>query len=163
MQKWQSETAQMRKTLNEEISLRDVREQELREKETVLEELQKALDREKRERMRLEEESVVVKNACKELEERLYKLLAQMRQVLGNKMLLSVASKRNRLKEKETVLNELRKTIREEKQARSIVEEELNQMKISCKELEERLGTELKKMHRNLENEKDCAARGSRN
>ena len=86
-----------------------------------------------------------------------------MHQVLDNKMLLSVASKRNRLKEKETVLNELRKTIREEKQARSIVEEEVNQMKISCKELEERLGTELKKMHRNLENEKDCAARGSRN
>ena len=52
VQKWQSETAQMRKTLNEEISLRDVREQELREKETVLEELQKALDREKRERDR---------------------------------------------------------------------------------------------------------------
>ena len=112
------------------------------------------MDREKRERMRLEEESVAVKNACKELKERLYKLLAQMHQVLDNKMLLSVASKGNRLKEKETVLNELRKTIREEKQARSIVEEELNQMKISSKELEERLGTELKKMQRNLENEK---------
>ena len=56
MQKWQSETAQMRKTLNEEISLRNMREQELREQETILEKLQKILDQEKRERMRLEEE-----------------------------------------------------------------------------------------------------------
>ena len=102
LQKWQSETAQMRKTLNEEISLRNMREQELREKETILEELQKTLDQEKRERMRLEEESVVVKNACKELEERLCKQVAQMRQVLDNKLFLSVVNKGNRLREKDS-------------------------------------------------------------
>ena len=56
LQKWQNGTAQMRKTLNEEISLRNMREQELREQETILEKLQKILDQEKRERMRLEEE-----------------------------------------------------------------------------------------------------------
>ena len=83
----------MRKTLNEEISLRDIREQELREKETILEELQKTLDQEKSERMRLEEESVVVKNACKELEQRLYKQVAQMRKVLDTKLFLSVIIK----------------------------------------------------------------------
>ena len=153
LQKWQSETAQMRKTLNEEISLRNMREQELRGKETILEELQKTLDQEKRERMRLEEESVVVKNACKELEERLCKQVAQMRQVLDNKLFLSVVNKGNRLREKEIVLNDLKKKVEEEKQARRRVEEELNQGKITCKELEERLGTELKKMQRNLENE----------
>ena len=153
LQKWQSETAQMRKTINEEISLRNLREQELREKETILEKLQKTLDQEKRERMRLEEESVVVKNACKELEERLYKQVAQMRQVLDNKLFLSVVNKGNRLRENEIALNELKKTIEEEKQARRRVEEELNQTKITCRELEERLGTELKKMQRNLENE----------
>ena len=143
----------MRKTLNEEISLRDIREQELREKETILEELQKTLDQEKRERMRLEEESVVVKNACKELEQRLYKQVAQMRQVLDTKLFLSVVNKGNRLGENEIVLNELKKTIEEETQARRRVEEELNQTKITCNELEERLGTELKKMQGNLENE----------
>ena len=93
LQKWRSETAQMRKTLNEEISLRNMREQELRGKETILEELQKTLDQEKRERMRLEEESVVVKNACKELEQRLYKQVAQMRKVLDTKLFLSVIIK----------------------------------------------------------------------
>ena len=151
--KLQNETAHMRKTLNEEISLLNMREEELREKDTTVEELQKTLDQEKREKMRLEEESVVVKDACRELEERLNKLLAQMRQVLDNKMLLWVEDKENRLREKELVLNELKKTIEEEKQARSRVEEELNQTKITCKEQEERLGTELKKMQRDLENE----------
>lgn len=55
LQKLQNETAQMCKTLNEETSLRNMREQELREKETIVEELQKMLGQEKRERMRLEE------------------------------------------------------------------------------------------------------------
>ena len=96
---------------------------------------------------------MVVKNTCKELEERLYKLVAQMCQLLDNKMFLSVVNKGNRLRQKETVLNELKKTIEEEKQARRRVEEELNQTKITCNELEERLGTELKKMQGNLENE----------
>ena len=154
LQTLQNGTAQMRKTISDEISLSNIREQELREKKTInVEELQKMLDQEKRERMRLEEESVVVKSACKELEERLNKLLAQMRQVLGNKMLLSVANKGNRLREKEPVLDELKKTIEQEKQARSRVEEELNQMKITCKELEERLVTELAEVQQALENE----------
>ena len=96
---------------------------------------------------------MVVKNACKELEERLCKQVAQMRQVLDNKLFLSVVNKGNRLREKEIVLNELKKTIEEEKQARRRVEGELNQTKITCRELEERLGTELKKMQQNLENE----------
>jgi len=103
--------------------------------------------------MRLEEESVVVKTACKELEERLNKLLAQMRQVLGNKMLLSIANKGSRLRENEPVLDELKKTIEQEKQTRSRVEEELNQPKFKCKEVEERLPTELAKMQGTLENE----------
>ena len=111
------------------------------------------MDQEKRERMRLEEESVVVKNACKELEQRLYKQVAQMRQVLDTKLFLSVVNKGNRLGENEIVLNELKKKIEEEKQATRRVEEELNQTKITCNELEERLGTELKKMQGNLENE----------
>ena len=153
MQKLQTEMAQMRKTLNKEMSLHNTREQELREKETILEELQKTLDQEKRERIRLGEESVVVKNACKELEERLNKLLAQMRQVLDNKTVLSAANKGNRFREKEPVLNELKIKIEEEIQARSRVEEEFNQAKITCKELEQRLGTELERMQRKLENE----------
>lgn len=156
LQKLQNEIAQVRKTLNEEISWRNMREQdeqELREKETVVEELQKTLDQGKRERMRLEEESVVVEIACKELEERLNKLLAQMRQVLGNKMLLSVANKGSRLRKNEPVLDELKKTIEREKQTRGRVEEELNQLKFKCKELEERLATELAKMQETLENE----------
>ena len=153
LQKLQNENTQMRKRLGYEISLRKTREQELRQKETIVEELQKTLDQEQRRVMRLEEESVVVKKACKELEERLSKLLAQMRQVLGNKILLSVANKENRLKEKEKVLDELKKTIEQEKQARSGVEEELNQTQITCKELKERLETELAKMRRTLENE----------
>jgi len=61
--------------------------------------------------MRLEEESVVVKTACKDLEERLNKLLAQMRQVISNKMLLSVANKGSGLIENEPVLDELKKTM----------------------------------------------------
>lgn len=121
LQKLQTEMAQMRKTLNEEMSLHNTREQELREKETILEELQKTLDQEKRERIRLGEESVVVKNACNELEERLNKLLAQMRQVLHNKTLLSAANKGNRFREKEPVLNELKKKVEDEIQARSRV------------------------------------------
>ena len=134
-----------------QVSWRNTREQgeqELRKKKTTVEELQKALDQEKRERMRLEKESVVVKSACKELEERLNQLLAQMRQVLGNKMLLSVANKGSRL-----VLDELKKTIEKEKQARSRVEEELNQTKFKYKGMEERSVTELAKMQHALENE----------
>ena len=157
LQNLQNETAQVRKKLNGEISWRNMREQdeqELREKETIVKELQKTLDQEKCERMRLEDESVVVKSACKELEERLNNLLAQMRQVLGDKMLLSVERKGKRLREKEPVLDELKKTIEEEKQARSRVEEELNQTKNICnKELDERLATELTKMQRTLKNE----------
>ena len=86
---------------------------------------------------------MVVKSACKELEERLNKLLAQM---LGNKMLLSVAIKGSRLRKNEPVLKELKKTIEQEKQARKKITEELNQTKFKCKELEERLANELAKM-----------------
>jgi len=60
LQKLQNENVQMRKRLGDEISLRKTREQELRQKETIMEELQKTLDQEKRKVMRLEEESVVV-------------------------------------------------------------------------------------------------------
>ena len=90
-----------------------------------------------------------MKNTCKELEERLYKLVAQMCQLLDNKMFLSVVNKGNRLRQKETVLNELKKTIEEEKQARLRAEEELNESKITCKELEERLGTARKPIKQN--------------
>ena len=57
--------------------------------------------------MRLEGESVVLKNAYKELEERLCKQVAQMRQVIDNKLFLSVVNKGNQFREKEIVLNEL--------------------------------------------------------
>ena len=62
LQKLQNENVQMRKRLGDEISLRKTREQELRQKETIMEELQKTLDQEKRKVMRLEEESVVVES-----------------------------------------------------------------------------------------------------
>ena len=150
----QNDIVQMRKTLDQEICLRNTREQELREKETIVEELKKSLSVEKHARGRLEKESSVVRSACGELEERLNKLLAQMRQTLGNKRRFwGSDTKGNQLREKERTLDGLNKVLEQEKQVRRRVEEELNQSSTNCEEQEERLKNELTKMQQTLENE----------
>ncbi|KAJ7374744.1 hypothetical protein OS493_005091 [Desmophyllum pertusum] len=150
---FESENAQIRQTLDQEICLRNIREQELRETKAIVEKLQKTLDQENHGRIRLEVESRLVRSSCKELEDILHQQLVEMRRTLSNRMLSVRGIKGKQLREKEPVLDEITKMLGQEKQARARMEGELNQARTDRNLLEERLENELEQMQRTLDNE----------
>ena len=107
----------LQKTISDEQEARTRLKEELRENEMVLTELQTMLDEELRESTRVDEELSQAKIASIKLEERLQNELAQMRKTLDDK---------------ESVVEELQRTLEEEQQAKIAVHEELRKTRIAC-------------------------------
>ena len=119
-----NELARFRETLDSEMRLRNTREQELRGKVTIVDELQKALTEEQQARARVAEQLRQARSACSELEGGFQNELAHIRQTLDNEVRLR-NTREQELKEKETVVDELQRSLGEEQQMRTRVEQEL--------------------------------------
>ena len=119
-----NELARSRQSLDREIRLRNTIEQELKEKEMILGELQKTLTEEQQARAKVGEELKQARSACSEREGRLQNELAQIRQTLDNEVRLR-NTREQELKEKRTVVDELQKRLSEKQRARTRVEQEL--------------------------------------
>ena len=114
----QCDVAQMRQALNEEKLALNNREQELREKETVLVNmLQISVCEEQQARTRVEKE-------LSQERERMQNDLAQSRQALDDEVRLRDTRERE-LREKETILDQLQNKLGEEQQVRAMLEERL--------------------------------------
>ncbi|KAJ7374758.1 hypothetical protein OS493_005106 [Desmophyllum pertusum] len=138
----QSDVGQMRQALDKEKCVRNIRKQELREKETFLiNTLQHTLCEEQQVRTRVEEELIQARIACNELEVRSGNELAQMRQTLNNEIRLR-NNREQELREKGESIDELQKTLVVEQQARTRVGEELTQARSACTVLERGLQDE---------------------
>ena len=149
----QSDVAHMRQTLDEEKLARNIRKQELKQKETVLiNTLQNALCEEQQERTTVEEELSQARIACNELERRLRNELAEVHQALDNETRLRNAREQE-LRKRETDIEEIQETLGKEQQARTRVEEELSQARTDYNELERRLQNEIAQMHQALDKE----------
>ncbi|KAL9974223.1 hypothetical protein ACROYT_G011238 [Oculina patagonica] len=137
-----SDVAQMRQALDEEKVARNIRKQELKQKETALiNSLQSTLCEEQQRRTNVEEELSQARIACNELEGRLRKELAQIRQTLDSEIDLR-NTREQELREKETVVDQLQKTLREEQQARTRLTERLRQARSVCNDLQGRFQNE---------------------
>ena len=121
----QNDLAQMRRTLDDEVGLRNTTELELRNKERIAVELHRTLEEE---RARVEEELRQARLACYMAEGRLQSELAEMRKAFDDK---------------ERTVNGLQKALEEEQRVRTAMGEELSQARIVRNDLEERLGNEL--------------------
>jgi len=121
----QCDVIQMRQALNEEERVLNNRKKELCEKEKVLVNmLQDTVCEEQQARTRVEEELNQARITCKELEERLQHELVETRQALDDEVRLRDTGERQ-LKEKETIVDQLRNTLSEEQQMRKLLEERL--------------------------------------
>ena len=120
-----SDVSQMRQALEEEKAVRNIRKQELRQKETVLiNSLWNAFCQEQQARTGTEEELHRVRNAYSELEERLENELLDVFRTLDDEIALS-NMRELELKEKETIIQNLHKTLVEEHTARIRLGEEI--------------------------------------
>ncbi|PFX27315.1 Poly [ADP-ribose] polymerase 15 [Stylophora pistillata] len=118
-----TENRNMCEMLANEICLRNQREQEFREKESMLEETKKTLEKEKISR----------NNAEEELEE------AKSVSML---MKIEMCEAKRKLRETEGLLDKLSQSLAEEERLRTGMEEELKQETLSCAELKKRLEIE---------------------
>ncbi|XP_078367163.1 uncharacterized protein LOC144651144, partial [Oculina patagonica] len=147
-----NELAQIRQTLDNEVRLRNVREQELREKETVVDKLKKTLGGEQQARARVEQELrqelQKKKNAIREQQRRL-KYEHQQKTVLEERLRnfqLQIVEERSRHASTE----------RELESALSAAQEELAEYKQSQPELRQKLQVkenEFREQQRRLEDE----------
>ena len=157
----QTELAQMRRSLDYEM--RKMRDQESKEKEETVDELERTLRQERQEKTRVEAELKQGRIACTELEERLK--TEQLKRQNLQQRLVALAEERDNLqlrieeemhlrkttgqelKAKERTVDKLEKALRRERQERTRVEAELGQARIAYTELEERLQTEQLSSH----------------
>ena len=129
------ELMQMRRLLNEEIHLREAKEQELIENERIVSALQRTLGEEQRARTAVEQELSHASIAFTKQEELLRKEIAHLHR---------------RIDDKERIASDLQRLLGEERQARTRVDEELRQVTIASTELEARLGNDLAQIRRTL-------------
>ena len=147
-----NEIAQTRQTLDNETSLRNTREQELRERKTVVDALLKTLGEEQQARNRTGEELRRSRTRYNELKGRLENEIAQMRQTCDNATSLCNAREQE-LRERETVIGELQETLGKEQQVRARVEEELKQAGTRYDELKRRLENDIVQIRQVLVNQ----------
>ena len=121
----QNDIVQVRRTLDNEVNLRSTKEQELRNKERIVNTLQRTLEEEQQARTRMAQE-------LSQAKERLQSQLAQMRKTLDDR---------------ERIVEELQNALEEDQQARTAVDEELSQARSLCDDLEERLEDERLQSH----------------
>ena len=144
------ETTNMRQTVDQQITLRNMTAKELTERQAIVEELQKMLAQEKHQRIRLENESRIVRKECNELEEKLQDLLTQM---LTYKKLMHLVGVDTSVKQSiktETVIDVLH-TMNQRKI--TTLEAELTQVRTAYNEMNKRLENEIAQIQRTLDNE----------
>lgn len=130
-----SDIEQMRQALDDEKRTRDVRKQELKEKEKLLlSQLENALGKEKQKRARLEEELSRVKNAGNE---RARTLENRLRDTFRLYEL-----KKAEVREKVAAVDKLQVLLEENQQEKSEIKNQLSQQQKFCTKLEERLKAE---------------------
>ncbi|XP_020603118.1 cAMP-dependent protein kinase catalytic subunit-like isoform X2 [Orbicella faveolata] len=135
----QSDVAQMRQALDDEKRARNIRKQELRQKETVLiSSLEGNLRAEQQARTRVLEELSRARIASNELKERMQTELAQIRQALENEIRLRDTRERQ-LREKETIVDQLQNTLSKEQQVRAKLEERLQMEMLSSQARQQEL------------------------
>jgi len=148
----------MRRSLDYEM--RKTRDQESKEKEETVDELERTLRQERQEKTRVEVELRQGRIACTELEERLQtqqlkrqylqQWLAEERDNLQLRIEEEMHLRKTtgqELKAKERTVDKLERALRRERQERTRVEAELGQARIAYTELEERLQTEQLSSH----------------
>ena len=114
----QNDLARVRRALDEEKTVRNMREQQLKEKETSYHGLQGTLGEEQQVRLRVEEELRQARNACSELERR-----------LENER-LSSQSRREDIQAKDDTIAEQLRLLQLEREQKSDLEERLRNMQI---------------------------------
>ncbi|KAL9974239.1 hypothetical protein ACROYT_G011254 [Oculina patagonica] len=119
----ENEIAHVERTLENEISFRCVREQELREKGTVLDELQKRFEEQELITTKMEEELKQVRTDRNALKGKMENNLAQMERTLENEKCLR-NTREHQLEEKGAIVDELEKTVGEEQLKITILEEQ---------------------------------------
>ena len=117
-----SELGQMRQTLDDEVLLRNTREQELREKVTTVKKLQKVLNKEVQNKTRIQEQLSQSRNVCTELQKR---LLTEQ---------LSGQSYQQELEAKENAIREERLVVEQERQQKTALEETLSGLQLQMEE-----------------------------
>lgn len=134
--KVQSDLVRVRRALDEEKTVRDMREQQLREKETNLLEIQRTLSDEQQERLRLEEKLQQARNACTQLERSL-----ESERLSSQSSQEDIQTKQNTIAEQFNLLQQEREEKRDlEERLRNLqlqVEEERNRRISTERELDE--------------------------
>ena len=137
----QSDIAKMRQALDEVKRARSISKQELRQKETVLvRTLEDNLRKEHQARTRALEELNQRRIALYEVQQLMQNELAHSHQTLENEKRLR-ATKEKQLREKETILDQLRNTLDEEEQMRKRLEERLQTEMLSSEARQQELQT----------------------
>ena len=127
---------------------RNVREQEIAEKEIAITELQETLSKVDQAKVRLEEELSQARNSCTELERKLENELVLKHGALENEINLHMGEQR--MSDMQEMVDQLKKNLDEEQQARIAVKEELTQARFAYTELERRMENERLSRQSNL-------------
>ena len=146
----EDETTNMRQTVDQQITLRNMTAKELTERQATVDELQKMLAQEKQHRIRLEDESRLVTKHCNELEEKLQDLLTQM---LTYKELMHVVGVDTSIKQsvKTETVPDILNTMNQRKITN--LETELTQIRTAYNEVKKRSENKIAQMQRTLDNE----------
>ncbi|XP_020627176.1 serine/threonine-protein kinase tousled-like 1 [Orbicella faveolata] len=139
----QNELAQIRQTLENEIRLRDTRERQLREKETIVEQLQYTLSEEQRVRTKLEERLQVemLSSQARQQEFQIKENASREQQRLLEEERQQKTALEERLRDKETIIDQLQNTLGEEQQVRTRLEERLQTEMLSGRVRQQELQT----------------------
>lgn len=163
----ESDLIQMRVALDEEKQRRDLKKQELREKEKILiSKLQNVVSEEQQARARVEEELTDNNKSLDEMrttlveEQRKNTLLgAQLNETkiahaeLEEKLQNEVSQTRKTLYDKESIIRELERTLQEAEKAKIALNEETSKFRISWMQQEETLQNDLARARRTLNDE----------
>ncbi len=163
-ERMQNELVRICQTLDDEIRLRDTRERELREKETLVHQLQETLGKEQQERTRLGErlqnEMQSSQSRQGELQTKEIAIREQQRLLVeGHQEKITLKA---RLRNLELQLEEEKNRHLSTERERARVEEELSQTRSSYIELEERIQNELARIRGKLNDEVQLCDTGHR-
>ena len=130
-ERMQNDLAQIRHALDDEVRLRDARERELREKNTILGELQNTLGEEQQVRTTLEEQlhTEMLSSQARQQELQTKETAYREQQRLLEE----------RLREKERIVDQLQNTLGEERQVRTRLEERLQTERLSSRARQQEL------------------------
>ena len=155
----ENELAQIRQTLENEIRLRDTRERQLKEKETIVDQLQNTLDEEQQVRAKLEErlQIEILSSHARQQELQIKENASREQQRLLEEERQQKTALEERLREKETIVDQLQKSLGEEQQVRTRLEERLQTETLLSRDRQQELqrkGRAYREQQRLLEEER---------